>query len=630
MGSTSLITRLRLIFGAFLLLMSIECISQGTEIKRRANSFFGVHFDFHATSNDKNIGLSLTPAMVTSFLTQVRPDFIQVDTKGHPGISSYPTRVGVAANSFAGDPLKVFRAATSSLGIGLYSHFSGVVDEKAVKDHPQWARINSNGQPDATATSIFGPYCDNYFIPQIEELSRNYGIDGVWVDGECWAVQADFSDNAKKAYIAATGKQPKLDADYMAFTRRAFHKYVDHYTNVLHKFDPKLQITSNWAFSTYMPGRVDAGVDFLSGDVVYDDVKNMTIEPRVLSAQGKPWDIMVWGFMGDKNGKGHYWKSPLQLQQKAAIVISQGGGFQVYLTQNRDASIPLETASGLKQVADFCYARKPFCFKAVAVPQVAMLLSAAGHDFDLGTTVAFDQANGGNNNIKGTLAALLNSQYSVQVLQDHNLIGNLSKYPLLVITEWNYLDPKMVNEVQNYVSDGGKLLIIGGVSCNIFSKILPVNTPVDRSNPADLPVKKNNYGKGTVIGIDANVSLENFNNPKENFRKTIAGIAKQLFPTPMVTVTGSNSVHVVLNTLRGETMIHLINVGDRWGTMKDNQLDFQLPKIGQLEVTLRTSKKPSQILLQPEEAPLKFNYNKGVATFKIPKLDVYSIAEVKY
>lgn len=613
-----------------LLVLVIECHAQSKVIKRRADSYFGLHFDFHATSNDRRIGLSLNEADVTNYLKQVKPDYIQVDTKGHPGISSYPTKIGVPAPNFVNDPLKIFRAVTKSLGIGLYAHFSGVVDWRAVKDRPEWARLNHNGQLDKAETSIFSSYCDNYFIPQIKELSSNYNIDGVWVDGEVWAVQADFTENAKKAFVAATGKKPVLSNDYMAFTRKSFHKYLNHYTSVLHQFNPKLQIASNWAFSTFMPGPVDAGVDFLSGDIVDDDVKNMTIEPRVFSGHGKPWDLMIWGFMGDKNKQGHFWKSALQLQQKAAIIISQGGGYQVYLTQNRDASLPKETAPILKEVSDFCYARKPYSFRATAIPQIAVLLSASGHDFDLGTSTAFDGANGGNNNIKGTLTALLNSQYSVQILQDYQLRKYLFKYPMLVITEWNYMDPKIVSEVEAYVNDGGKLLIIGGVSLNMFSKILPKSTTVDNKNPAGLPIKKAQYGKGTVIGIDANVSLQNFFNPSENYRLTIAGITRQLFPKPMVTVTGSNKVHVVLNSLNNKTLIHLINTGEQWGVKNGTQLDFQLPVLPKLTIALQTKRKPASVLLQPGNQRLAFSYHNGQAFFSTTGIAVHSIVQVSY
>ena len=218
----------RLYIIVVLSIIYFQACGQTPAIKRRSESFFGLHFDFHAVTTDNQIGVGLEPAQIKSYLSMVRPDYIQVDTKGHPGISSYPTKIGVPAPSIVKDPLQVYRAVTKELGIGLYSHFSGVIDERAVKDHPDWARVNGDGNKDRGATSLFGPYCDNYFIPQLKELSRKYGIDGVWVDGEVWAVQPDFSENAKKAYVTATGKPAVLNREYMDFTRRSFHNYLRH------------------------------------------------------------------------------------------------------------------------------------------------------------------------------------------------------------------------------------------------------------------------------------------------------------------------------------------------------------------------------------------------------------------
>ncbi|MEZ4900452.1 MAG: hypothetical protein R2822_01095 [Spirosomataceae bacterium] len=61
---------------------------------RRSDSFVGLHFDFHAGMSDTHIGQTVTEAMIDSLLSQVKPDFIQIDCKGHPGVSSYPTKIG--------------------------------------------------------------------------------------------------------------------------------------------------------------------------------------------------------------------------------------------------------------------------------------------------------------------------------------------------------------------------------------------------------------------------------------------------------------------------------------------------------------------------------------------------------
>ena len=45
----------------------------------RKESFFGLHFDFHASEADTLIGNTVTEEMVDSLLRIVKPVFIQVD-----------------------------------------------------------------------------------------------------------------------------------------------------------------------------------------------------------------------------------------------------------------------------------------------------------------------------------------------------------------------------------------------------------------------------------------------------------------------------------------------------------------------------------------------------------------------
>lgn len=91
---------------------------------KRAESFLGLHLDFHASATDQNIGQNTTPEMVQAILDRVQPDYIQVDCKGHAGYSSYPTQVGNQAGSFVGNPIRVWRSVTAQRGVGLYMPLS--------------------------------------------------------------------------------------------------------------------------------------------------------------------------------------------------------------------------------------------------------------------------------------------------------------------------------------------------------------------------------------------------------------------------------------------------------------------------------------------------------------------------
>ena len=164
-----------------------------TKKLKRNESFFGLHFDFHAGDKDKNIGANTTYEMVEKIIKAADPDYIQCDCKGHRGLSSYPTKAGNPAPGVVADALKVWRKATEDNNVAMFLHYSGVQDFEAVAQHPEWACIDENGNPSDKATSLFGDYSDKLLIPQLKELAGEYGADGAWIDGECWGSCRDYS-----------------------------------------------------------------------------------------------------------------------------------------------------------------------------------------------------------------------------------------------------------------------------------------------------------------------------------------------------------------------------------------------------------------------------------------------------
>lgn len=151
---------LLLVFFAF----AAICRADDPQRPKRKDAFFGIHLDFHCSIDD-HVGQNTTDEMVNALLDAVRPDFIQIDCKGHPGISSYPTKVGNPCSNITDDPLRVWRKVTAARGVSLYMHYSGVWDNRAIALHPEWACVNADGSLNQRATSAFGGYLDELMIP---------------------------------------------------------------------------------------------------------------------------------------------------------------------------------------------------------------------------------------------------------------------------------------------------------------------------------------------------------------------------------------------------------------------------------------------------------------------------------
>jgi hypothetical protein len=657
-------------------LLSTHLLAQKTPL-RRADSFFGLHFDFHAGLEDSLVGKTLSEGMIDSLLRAVKPDFIQVDSKGHPGVVSYPSKVsnGTTVKSFAKDPLALFRQVTLKHGVALYVHYSGVWDDAALQKHPEWAVIDAAGKASAQKTSVHSPYVDELLIPQLKEIA-DYGVDGVWVDGDCWATVLDYSPTALGKFQRATGLSPvpksKTDAhylDFMNFARQSFKNYVGHYTDQLHRYKPGFQVASNWAFSSFMPEPVDLNVDFMSGDLApMNGVNSALFEARVLAAQSrqynKPWDLMSWSFNTQWGTGNHCAKTVLNLSQEAAEVIATGGAFQCYFTQNRDASIRVQQVKTMAELAKFVRARQPFTQGARAVPQIALLYSLASYR-QYSSSI---YGNGVAEASKAILSALMDGQNAVEVLSEHHLRGKLAQYPLIVIPEWAYLEADFLSELKSYVQNGGKLLVIGVEAIKNFSAELGIELQgsprkgqfwvmgkdelgvgndlvqavqllgkaqslgsyyfnEDTRFPAGVAASIADLGKGKIAGVYCNLGLSYRNFQSPQLRDFLNGIVRKLFPQPLVEVSGSKLIHLTVNDLKGKLAINLINAGGNYNSDKVSTYD-ELPPLRNLTLKIRSSQKPLRMVQQPEGKVLAFTYTEGVATVKVPEVAVHAVITV--
>lgn len=639
---------------------------------KRADSYFGIHFDFHAGRDCTEIGKNTTREMIEKIIDQAHPDYIQIDCKGHPGLSSYPTKVGNQAPGFVGDPLKMWREVTAERGVALYMHYSGVWDSESIRKHPDWAVVNADGTTNQNATSFFGPYDEQLLIPQLRELAGDYGVDGAWVDGECWASVPDYSGPALKAWRDTTGFQtaPRNSSEphwreFLDFNRNAFRNHLRYYIAGVKKTSPQAQLCSNWAFTDHMPEDVCAPVNWISGDFTPEDAVNSArFSGRYLAQQGKPWDLMAWSFTTTDhriNGSGH--KNAVQLEREAAVVIAMGGGFQPYYNQRRDGSVPLEHLPVIAEVAKFCRARQPFCQGATPVPQIALLYSTASHYREIDNLFGRDLSR-----ISGTLQALLESQHVVDVVSEHHLAGRMNEYPLIVVAECDYLEPSFKSNLVDYVQKGGNLLIMGPQAAGLFASDLGVTLSNSQGEPrylacgdSLLPTRDQTQtvkleskaqpfgqlhmandinsaaepaasitplGKGKIAATYFSFSRGYLHDRSPKARAFINDLARQLFSTPLVQVTGSPFVDISVNRLHGHLSINLVNTSGPHTDMKKPLIE-SIDPVGPLEIRLRSAQKPARVTLEPGDQPLDFTFQDGQAQFTVPNLDIHSVIVVE-
>lgn len=639
---------------------------------RRSESFLGFHFDFHAGMDCHEIGKRLTEGMIDSLLILTKPDYIQVDCKGHAGYSSYPTRIGNQAPGFEKDILDIFRKVTRKHHVALYVHYSGVWDTRAMQLHPEWAIVHQDGSYDRDKAAYFGPYSDKLLIPQLKEIAAK-DIDGAWIDGDCWSAIPDYSRYMQQFYTTETGKKvmPKKGEEgyeeFLELNRKAFRIYMKKYIDAIHQAYPEFQITSNWSYSSMMPEKIDTPVDFLSGDVAgRNGVYSAAWEARCLALQGKPWDLMSWGFNYNQGLPSS--KSLVMLQQEAAEVIAMGGGFQTYYQQNRDGSLKTIYFDQMAELASWCRDRQTFCHHSKPIPQIALWYSTHAWKKAQSSLYTSEQSW----RMAETLNMLLDGRQTVEVLMDHYLKEHINEYPLVVLPEWAEIGTEMKKIVLQYVENGGNLLISGVEASQAFANEIKVelteypqnsnvflfadnesaalNTRWQKVIPSkevvsfgvmktcDDPNYDNEsypvatiapYGKGKIAAIYSDLAEPYRSNRSSNVAAIFNSLVRTLHPEALATLEGNGRMHLVLAQKENNWIVNIINIDGEHNNSQVSVYDTVLPT-GSVELIMNTNRIIKKAILQPEGKRLSIKKEKGKYIIPVPPVAIHSIVELSF
>ena len=148
-------------------------------------------------------------------LQRLQPDAIHAMGCTHDGGMDYPTSVGPGAKDDT--PVRERIDVARQLGIKVIAQHSGVGNTAAGEAHPEWIRTTATGAPSdqkfaGWQMDLLGDYPEQWFLVQVEEMLRDYGVDGIWVDGDCWYTYPCYSPPTLERFKAQTGLDaPRID-----------------------------------------------------------------------------------------------------------------------------------------------------------------------------------------------------------------------------------------------------------------------------------------------------------------------------------------------------------------------------------------------------------------------------------
>lgn len=232
--------------------------------------------------------------------------YIIITSKHHDGFAMYGSKCNsfniVDATPFGRDPMKELSEACHKLGLGFGFYYSHNQD---------WTTPGASGAPRVDRDGNKKTFKDYFYskcLPQVEEITRNYGdMELIWFD--------------------TPGEIPQ--------------EYSQMLVETVHRNQPKALVS----------GRVGYGL----GD--YETLGDMEVPPQNIGGLWESVDVTndSWGYSWyDRN-----WKSPLTILQNLVSTVARGGTYMLNVGPDGKGNIPEDAQQALRTAGKWI-ARYPY------------------------------------------------------------------------------------------------------------------------------------------------------------------------------------------------------------------------------------------------------------------------------
>ncbi len=348
------------------------------------------------------------------------------------------------------------------------------------------------------------------------------------------------------------------------------------------------------------------------------------------------------------------------------MVLSQGGGFQVYYHQEPDGSVRDDRYHNIGEIAKFCRERQEFCHKQKIRPDVALYISSKSL-YREHTDCLYWFGEGMMNNVRGAAELLCRNCYNVNVISEHHIEENMERFPVIVIPQWEYIDN--ADKFKEYVYNGGSLVVIGATATRCFEKELGVvfdgetekitahldmngymtfvggelkMSKVKNESAKILSVAYENrykssktypaatvskYGKGKIAGIYFDFIREYMTGRTAGVRDFVKEVVDSVYDAS-VKITGTKCIDLSVAEKDGKLLINLVN--SQGGLESPDIFTFDyLPAVYDIGVEIKCDKAPNKITMQPSNKEMDFEYKDGKVKLTVDKLDIYEILVIE-
>ena len=344
-------------------------------------------------------------------------------------------------------------SACHKRGIKAIAYYHNFRSIKLEELHPEWRAINSSGVPNGLC--MYSPLAEDFIIPQVREIVRNYDIDGIFFDGT--TLRMCYCDYCKKGFRRDTGFEIPLSKnepqwlDYIKWVNKETTRLHKNLMDAVHDEKPEVLVSFNWAYTQSMPEIVPDDIGFLMCDIYPDDqLFTGNYLGKYWATLGKSFDIMNSAFL--------YWwgdwgiKPAVAMQQECATIMANGG--KTWLGYMMPAQFGVEPAvmQEMGKTMKFVKEREEFCRNSVNVPYIAVLHST----HQLYTKEPTQQLD--EKPFYSIHNMLLKGGFHYNFLNEKTLLENLSDYKLVILPDQRYISGELAEALAKFVRNGGGLI----------------------------------------------------------------------------------------------------------------------------------------------------------------------------
>ncbi|HRU04884.1 MAG TPA: hypothetical protein P5137_03795 [Candidatus Brocadiia bacterium] len=431
------------------------------------------HFDLH-TPGYVRVNTEPDVLAVARELKAARVEEIITFAKCHFGYAYYPTRVGTPHPGMKGDAFGDLCAACKAEGIRVLAYLSFGIDGQAVEKHPEWAQLHTPERKPITP-GLFQPVCPftaytkDLMLPQIAEVITRYRPGGFFFD-TMGALGVCFCEDCRKAFRQATGKEiptepgDPLHAVYGRFRHDRAFELLGRVGRFILERLPGARVGFNQVGSLPFPEAMPDGVTYLTLD--FSTSGSQCVQASLNASYGStatlPSDIMPTIF---NQGWGDWsLSSDTHLRQVAAAVWARGA--RLYMGDRLDPRNRLDrrTSHALRVLADAHSRMAAHMPPAEAALAPDILIAHSAHTIN-GPDMSLFAINVRERllPLEGAHRLMLDAGLNTAVAAECYLETWLSKARLVVLPEMPALSPTTNHILREYVTRGGKVLVVGRV-----------------------------------------------------------------------------------------------------------------------------------------------------------------------